>query len=82
MGDPAAIPLLREMYPNTAGYARTQTLLALEEIGAGDLDVVLTDALNDPDDRVRDRAAVSIGADRTRASAVQAAFAHFPAPVQ
>jgi hypothetical protein len=72
MGDPAAIPLLRELYAKTRGYARVQTLQALEEIGAEDLEAFLRDALTDPDDHVRNWASRRLAAhtntsDRTSA---------------
>ena len=62
MGDPAAIPLLREMYAKTRGHDRIQTFLAMEEIGAEDLDVFLRDAANDPDKDVREWAARRLAA--------------------
>ena len=50
------------MYPKTRGGDRIQTFLALEEIGAEDLDVFLRDALNDPEDNVRYWAAQRLAA--------------------
>ena len=45
LGNPANIPLLRNLYWNSQGGLRAQTLMALDELGAPDLDDILRDAL-------------------------------------
>src|SRR5262249_3513118 len=53
MAAPEGLPLLRELYWSSAGSVRAQTLVALEQSHAEDLDQFLQDALGDEDENVR-----------------------------